>query len=425
MKFLRTLYVQVIIGIILGILVGWQFPSFQKDAKLISDIFISLIKMVIAPVIFFTVVLGIAGAGNLKRVGRVGGKALIYFEVVTTLALIIGLVTANLIRPGAGVDPSKVHRDDISKYVSTAAEMDWRQFVAHIVPSNVIGAFANGDIIPILFFGILFSFGLKKLGAAGQSLVHSFTQINEVLFHILRIVIRLSPLGAFGGMAYTVATFGFDSLAALGMLMLTFYVTALLFIFIVLNLIMRYFGFSLWKLLGYIKAELLIVFGASSSEAALPNLMQKMEAAGCDKSLVGLVIPTGYSFNLDGTTIYLSMAFIFLAQVYHVPLSLAQEITIIGILMITSKGAAGVTGSGLLVLTSTLTAMKVVPIEGLGLVVGIDRFMSEGRAITNIIGNTVATVVIAKSEKAVDVPLYLKVVEGKNTGVEVVTVPID
>jgi aerobic C4-dicarboxylate transport protein len=425
MKYLRTLYIQVIIGILLGILVGWLFPSFQKDAKLISDIFISLIKMMIAPVIFFTVVLGIAGAGNLKRVGRVGGKALIYFEVVTTLALIIGLVTANLIRPGAGVDPAKVHHNDISKFVTDAAQMDWRQFIAHIVPANVIGAFANGDIIPILFFGILFSFGLKKLGASGQGLIHSFTNINEVLFNILRIVIRMSPIGAFGGMAYTVATFGFDSLAALGMLMLTFYLTTLLFVFIVLNLIMRYFGFSLWKLLGYIKAELLIVFGASSSEAALPNLMQKMEAAGCDKSLVGLVIPTGYSFNLDGTTIYLSMAFIFLAQVYHVPISLAQEITIIGILMITSKGAAGVTGSGLLVLTSTLTAMKVVPVEGLGLMVGIDRFMSEGRAITNIIGNTVATVVVAKSEKAVDVPLYLKVVEGKKTEAVMVAVPID
>ncbi len=413
MKYLKTLYVQVIFGILLGIWVGWQFPSFQKDAKLISDVFINLIKMVIAPVIFFTIVLGIAGAGNLKKVGRVGGKALLYFEVVSTIALVIGLITANLIRPGAGVDPNKVHRDDITKFVSGASELDWRQFVAHIVPSNVIGAFANGDIIPILFFGILFSFGLKKLGTTGQGLIHSFTTINEVLFNMLRIVIRLSPLGAFGGMAYTVATFGFDSLTALGMLMLTFYLTSLLFIFIILNIILRLYGFSLWKLLGYIKAELLIVLGASSSEAALPNLMQKMEEAGCEKSLVGLVIPTGYSFNLDGTTIYLSMAFIFLAQVYHVPLTLMQQITIIGILMITSKGAAGVTGSGLLVLTSTLTAMKVVPIEGLGLLVGIDRFMSEGRALTNIIGNTVATIVVAKSEHALNVPLYKKIVEGK------------
>jgi aerobic C4-dicarboxylate transport protein len=424
MKYLKVLYVQVIIGILLGIFVGWQFPSFQKDAKLISDIFINLIKMVIAPVIFFTVVLGIVGAGDLKRVGRVGGKALIYFELVTTLALIIGLVVANIIRPGEGVDPSQVHRGDISKLTSDASQLDWRQFVSHIVPANIFDAFAKGDIVPILFFGILFSFGLRQLGTAGQSLVSNFEKINKVLFNILKIVIRVSPIGAFGGMAYTMATFGVDSLKALGTLMLTYYITSLLFIFVVLNLIMRFAGFSLWKLLGYIKAEIFIVFGASSSEAALPNLMQKLEAAGCDKSLVGLVIPTGYSFNLDGSTIYLSMAFIFLAQVYHIPLSFAQELTIIGILMITSKGAAGVTGSGLIVLTSTLTAMKVVPIEGLGLLIGIDRFMSEGRALTNVIGNTVATVVLAKNENSVDLAVYKKVVEGKRTGAKLVAKPI-
>ncbi|MFL5810724.1 MAG: cation:dicarboxylate symporter family transporter, partial [Flavisolibacter sp.] len=288
MKFLKVLYVQVIVGIIAGIIVGWQFPSFQKDAKLISDIFINLIKMVIAPVIFFTVVLGIVGAGDLKRVGRVGGKALIYFEVVTTIALIIGLFVANIIRPGEGVDPSQVHRGDISKLTSDASQLDWRQFVSHIVPANIFDAFAKGDIVPILFFGILFSFGLRQLGAAGQSIVINFEKINKVLFNILKIVIRVSPIGAFGGMAYTVATFGFDSLKALGTLMLTYYITSLLFIFVVLNLIMRFYGFSLWRLLGYIKAEILIVFGASSSEAALPNLMQKLEAAGCDKSLVGL-----------------------------------------------------------------------------------------------------------------------------------------
>lgn len=413
MKFFRALYVQVLIGIALGILVGYFFPGFSKDAKMISDIFISLIKMVIAPVIFFTVVIGISHAGDVKKIGRVGAKALIYFEIVTTLALVIGLVVANLVKPGSGIDPGVVHGADISKYTVEASRMDWRDFLTHIVPSNIIRAFADGDIVPILFFGILFSFGLRQLGAAGQGLMDSFEKINKVLFNVLKMVIRLSPVGAFGGMAFTVATFGFDSLKALGLLMLSFYATSILFIFIVLGLVMKFYGFSLFKLLAYIKAEILIVFGASSSEAVLPNLMQKLEAAGCDKSIVGLVVPTGYSFNLDGTTIYLSMAFIFLAQVYHIPISLGQEITIIGILMITSKGAAGVTGSGLLVLTSTLAAMKLVPVEGLGLIVGIDRFMSEARAITNMIGNTVATVVIARSERAVDMKQYRLAVEGR------------
>jgi aerobic C4-dicarboxylate transport protein len=354
----------------------------------------------------------------------VGGKALVYFEIVTTAALVIGLLVANFIRPGEGIDPKHIPPADISKYAS-AAKMDWGQFISNIVPQNIIEAFAKGDIIQILFFGILFSFGLRQLGAAGNGLAATFEKINKVLFNILKIIIKTSPLGAFGGMAYTVGIFGFQSLAALGTLMLSFYLTAILFIFIVLNLIARYYGFSLWKLLGYIKAEILIVLGASSSEAVLPNLMQKLEAAGCDKSVVGLVIPTGYSFNLDGTTIYLSMAVIFIAQVFHVPLSLGQQLTIIGILLLTSKGAAGVTGSGFLVLTSTLTAMKVLPIEGLGMLIGIDRFMSEARAITNMIGNTVATVVIAKSEKAIDLPLYRQVVEARHGTIRIAEQPID
>jgi aerobic C4-dicarboxylate transport protein len=411
MKFLKVLYVQVIIGIIAGILVGAFFPSFAPTGKLISEIFINMIRMVIAPVIFFTVVLGIAGAGDLKKVGRVGGKGLIYFEVVTTLALIIGLVVANIVQPGHGIPSEHLPAADLSKY-SAENGMNWGEFIAHIVPPNIVQAFAQGEIIQILFFGVLFSIGLKRLGPGGQSLIGSFEKINHVLFNILKIIMRVSPLGAFGGMAYTIGKFGFASLLVLGKLMACFYLTSILFIFIVLNLIARYFGFSLWRLLGYIKAEILIVFGSSSSESVLPNLIQKLEAAGCDKSVVGLIIPTGYSFNLDGTTIYLSMSVIFLAQVFNVPLSLAQQLTIIGILIITSKGAAGVTGSGFLVLTSTLTAMKVVPIEGLALLIGVDRFMSEARAITNMIGNTVATVAIARSENAVDLPVYRRVVEG-------------
>ena len=418
MKYLRVLYVQVIIGIVAGILVGVFFPSFAPTGKLISEIFINMFKMVIAPVIFFTVVLGIAGAGDLKKVGRVGGKGLIYFEAVTTLALVIGLVVANLVKPGHGIPSEHLPPADLSKYSGAANGMNWGEFISNIVPPNIIEAFAKGEIIQILFFGVLFSIGLKNLGSSGQSLTNSFEKINKVLFHILRIIMRVSPVGAFGGMAYTIGKFGFASLLVLGKLMASFYLTALLFIFIVLNLIARYFGFSLWKLLGYIKAEILIVFGSSSSESVLPNLIQKLEAAGCDKSVVGLIIPTGYSFNLDGTTIYLSMSVIFLAQVFNVPLSLGQQLTIIGILIVTSKGAAGVTGSGFLVLTSTLTAMKVVPVEGLALLIGVDRFMSEARAITNMIGNTVATVVIARSENAVDLPIYRRVVEGGQTETE-------
>jgi aerobic C4-dicarboxylate transport protein len=422
MKYLRVLYIQVIIGIIAGILVGWLFPEFNETAKLISDIFIRMIRMVIAPVIFFTVVLGIVNAGNLKSVGRVGGKALLYFEIVTTFALVIGLAVANLIKPGVGVDPAKFHAD-ITKYTA-AKPFSWRQFLQELVPENIVGSFANGDILQILFFGILFSFALKQLGSARTGIVDGFEKINKVLFNIIKIVIRFSPVGAFGGMAFTIGKYGFGSLLLLGKLMLTFYITSLLFIFVVLYLILKFYGFSLWKLLGYIKAEILIVFGASSSEVVLPNLIQKLEAAGCKKAVVGLVIPTGYSFNLDGTTIYLSMAVIFIAQVFNVPLSFGQQLTIIGILLITSKGAAGVTGSGFLVLTSTLTAMKVLPIEGLTLLVGVDRFMSEARAITNMIGNTVATVVIAKSENAVDMPLYRKIVEGKHTRAKVEMQPI-
>jgi len=410
MKYLKVLYVQVIIGIIAGVIVGYLFPSFSPIAKMISDMFINMIRMIIAPVIFFTIVLGIAGAGDLKKVGRVGGKGLLYFEIVTTFAIVIGLVVANLIKPGAGI----VH-DTVAGAKPALAEetFDWMQFVLHIVPTNVVDAFAKGDIIQVLFFGILFSIGLKQLHGYGESVIVTFEKINKILFNVLKMVMKVSPFGAFGGMAYTIGKFGFTSLALLGKLMLTFYITSLLFIFVVLNLIAKYYGFSLWKLLGYIKAELLIVFGSSSSESVLPNIMAKLEKAGCEKSVVGLIIPAGYSFNLDGTSIYLSLSVIFLAQVYHVPLSLTHELTIIGILLITSKGAAGITGSGFLVLASTLTALKIVPVEGLALLIGVDRFMSEGRALTNMIGNTVATVIIARSEKAVDMVQYRAVVENR------------
>ncbi|MEO7309990.1 MAG: C4-dicarboxylate transporter DctA [Chitinophagaceae bacterium] len=411
MKYLKLLYVQVLIGIALGIMVGFYFPGFAPTAKLMSETFINLIKMVIAPVIFISIVLGISNSGDLKKVGRVGGKGLLYFEIVTTIAIIIGLLAANIIKPGAGVNMQAASANATAP--ATVAPMNWGEFLSHIVPTNIIDSFAKGDIIQILFFGILFAIGMKRMGAYNQSLISGFEKINKVLFNILHLVIKVSPIGAFGGMAFTIGKFGFASLKLLGLLLGTYYITSLVFIFVVLNLIARYYGFSLWKLLGYIKDEIVIVFGASSSEPVLPAIMEKLEKAGCDKSVVGLIIPAGYSFNLDGTSIYLSLSTIFLAQVFHVDMSLGQQLSVIGILLISSKGAAGVTGSGFLVLTSTLTALKIIPIEGLALLIGVDRFMSEGRALTNVIGNTVATIVIAKSEKAVDMNQYREVVEGR------------
>jgi len=400
----------VLIGIVVGVIIGYLFPSFAPVAHIISETFINMIRMVIAPVIFFTIVIGIAGAGDLKKAGRIGGKAILYFEIVTTAALIIGMVMANLIKPGAGIDHSHVQTDKVAQFTTQAKDMNWGDFFSHIVPANIVDSFAKGDILQILFFSILFAVGLKWLGNSGTSLLLSFEKINAVLFNILKIIMRLSPIGAFGGMAFTIGKFGFGSLILLGKLMLTFYATGLLFIFVVLNLIARNYKFSLWKLLVYVKEEILIILGSSSSEAALPSVMKKLQEAGCEKEVVGLIIPTGYSFNLDGTTIYLSMSVLFLAQVYGVDLSLGQQLSIIGILLITSKGAAGVTGSGFIVLASTLAAIKVIPLEGLGILIGVDRFMSEGRALINFIGNTVATVVIAKSENALDEVVYERVV---------------
>ncbi len=412
MKYLKILYVQVLIGIFLGVVAGYFFPAFAPVAKMISEIFINLIKMIIAPVIFFSIVLGIAGAGDLKKVGRAGVKGLIYFEVVTTLAIIIGLVMGNVIQPGKGVNKDLLAAEAAHAGVKTTTEgIDWKEFIVHIVPGNVVEAFAKGEIIQVLLFAVLFAVALSKMGTAGKSVLHSFDKLNKVLFNILHMVIRISPIGAFGGMAYTIGKFGFATLVVLGKLMATFYLTGLLFIFVVLYLIMKYNGFSLWRLLGYIKAELLIVLGASSSEPVLPNLMEKLERAGCNKSTVGLIIPAGYSFNLDGTSIYLSLSVIFLAQLFHIEMSLAQQLSVIGILLLTSKGAAGVTGSGFLVLTSTLTALKIIPLEGLAVLVGVDRFMSEGRALVNVIGNTVAAIVVSKSENEIDIQQYRAVVE--------------
>lgn len=401
-KLFSNLTFQVLIAITLGILVGLYFPDTGKELKPLGDIFINLVKMVIAPIIFLTIVLGIAKMGDMKKVGRVGGKALLYFEIVTTIALVIGLMVSHFIQPGAGVDLNNVSKGDVSEYTTQGEKMDWVDFFIHIVPSNAVEAFAEGDILQVVFFAILFGVALSTFGDYGKPIIDFFERLSQVFFKIVNMVMRIAPLGAFGAMSYTIGKFGLKSLLPLGKLMISVYTTMFLFIFVILAIICKMYKFSILTYLRFIKEEILIVLGTSSSETVLPRMLDKMEKFGCSKSVTGLVIPTGYSFNLDGTSIYLSMAVVFLAQVFHIDLSLWQMITIIGILMITSKGAAGVTGSGFIVLASTLAAMKVIPLEGLGLLLGVDRFMSEARAITNLIGNGIATIVVAKSEKEFD-----------------------
>ena len=410
-KVFSNLTFQVLIAIIIGISVGTYFPGFAPTAQLISEGFINLISMLIAPIIFFTIVLGIAHMGDMRKVGRVGGKALLYFEIVSTVAIAIGLLVANVLKPGVGMITKAGDATKIVGYAEKAKDMNWAEFFLHIIPHNVIAAFAEGNILQILLFAILFGYGLNKLGGEGTSVLNAFDKISKVLFKIMKVIMRLAPIGAFGGMAFSIGTHGLESIVGMAKLMGSVYLTCILFIFIVLNGICRYYNFSLWAYLKYIRQEILIVLGTSSSESALPSMMQKMEAIGCDKSVVGLVIPTGYSFNLDGTAIYLAMAVIFLCQVFHVDLSLGQQITVLGVLMVTSKGAAGVTGSGFIVLVSTLTALKIMPIEHISILIGVDRFMSEARAITNVIGNGVATIVIAKSENQFDQEKYLKAIQ--------------
>ncbi len=400
----KNLTFQVIIAIILGITLGLLWPEAGKNMKPLGDTFINAVKMVIAPIIFLTIVLGIAKMGDMKKVGKVGGKAFIYFEVVTTFALIIGLIVVNVIKPGAGLDFDKLQKGDVSQFTSGGAEggINWVDFVTHIVPQNMVDAFAKGDILQVLFFSILFGVGLTALGEKGKPVIDFFDKLLQIFFNIVGYIMKAAPIGAFGAMAFTIGNFGLSSLLPLGKLMISVYMTMILFVVIVLNIICKMYGFSLWKYLKYIKDEILIVLGTSSSESVLPRMMNKMERFGCSKSVVGLVIPTGYSFNLDGTSIYLSMAVVFLAQVFNIDLSLTQQITIIAILMLTSKGAAAVTGGGFIVLASTLSAMQVIPVEGLALLLGVDRFMSEARAIINLIGNGIATIVVSKSENEFD-----------------------
>jgi aerobic C4-dicarboxylate transport protein len=410
-RIFRNLTFQVLVAISLGVILGLVAPDTAKAMKVLGDTFVNLIKMVIAPVIFLTIVLGIANMRDLKQVGRVGGKALLYFEIVTTFALAIGLIVVNVTKPGAGLDVSSLARGDVSKFTEQGKAMSFVDFFTHIVPSSAVDAFARGDVLQVVFFAVLFGFALSSIGERGRQLTTVLDQLNQVVFKIVAVVMKVAPIGAFGAMAYTIGAFGVKSLLPLGRLMLDVYVTMALFIFIVLNLILRYFGFSLWEYLKFIREEILVVLGTSSSEAALPLMLAKMERYGCAKSVVGLVIPAGYSFNLDGTSIYLSMAALFIAQAFGVELSLAQQLSVLGVLMVTSKGAAGVTGSGFIVLASTLGAMQVVPVEGVAILLGVDRFMSEARAITNLIGNGAATLVVARSENAFDDAQRVRAIE--------------
>jgi aerobic C4-dicarboxylate transport protein len=388
-KIFSNLTFWVLTAITSGALLGHFAPSTAVEVKFLGTWFIDLVKLFINPIIFLTISLGISGMGDLKKVGKVGGKALIYFEVVTTFALLIGILVANLIEPGKGVVTQNLGGGDISTYTQKSQSFSWLQFLK------------DNITIQVLLFSILFGVFLSKY--KNKNLIVNFlTPLSKYVFKALHWVMFLAPIGAFGGMAYTIGKYGIKTLFPLGKLMISVYATMALFIFLILNMILNYYKISLWKFLKYIREELLIVLGTSSSEAALPSLMEKLERMGCSKPVVGLVVPAGYSFNLDGTTIYLSMATLFLAQVYGVQLSLEQVLTVIGILMITSKGAAGVTGSGFVVLASTLSAIKVIPIEGLALLLGVDRFMSEARAITNFIGNGVATIWISSNENELD-----------------------
>jgi aerobic C4-dicarboxylate transport protein len=403
--FYAHLYVQVLTAIVIGILLGHFYPQLGEQMKPLGDGFIKLIKMMIAPIIFCTVVHGIASMEDMKKVGRVGLKALIYFEVVTTLALIIGLVVVNVLQPGAGMntDPRTIDTPSIQIYTTKAGQQGTVEFLMHIIPNTIVGAFAEGEILQVLLFAVLFAFGLHVMGERGKPVLAFIDGVSHALFNVVGIIMRLAPIGAFGAMAFTIGKYGIVTLLSLGKLMAAFYLTCVLFVLVVLGGIAWFAGFSILKFIRYIKEELLIVLGTSSSESVLPRMIAKLENLGCKESVVGLVVPTGYSFNLDGTCIYLTMAAIFLAQATNTELTLWQQLGIIGVLLLTSKGAAGVTGSGFIVLAATLSSVGSIPVASIALILGVDRFMSEARALTNLVGNGVATVVVSKWENALDV----------------------
>ncbi len=394
----KSLYFQVIVAIVLGVLLGHFQPETGAAMKPLGDGFIKLIKMIIAPIIFCTIVVGIAGMEDMKKVGKTGALALLYFEILSTIALVVGLVVVNVVQPGAGmnVDPATLDTKAIAQYAAPGKMQTTTEFLLAIIPNSAVDAFAKGEMLQVLFFSVLFGFALHGFGAKGRPVFDLIERLSHVLFGIVGIVMKVAPIGAFGAMAFTIGKHGLGSLAQLAKLMGSFYLTCFVFVFVVLGIVARLHRFSLWKFVRYIKEELFLVLGTSSSESALPRLMAKMENAGAEKSVVGLVVPTGYSFNLDGTSIYLTMAAVFIAQATNTPLSIGDQLTLLGVLLLTSKGAAGVTGSGFIVLAATLSAVGSVPVAGLALILGIDRFMSEARAITNFIGNGVATIVVAK-----------------------------
>ncbi len=405
MKYLRSLYLQVLAAIVAGVIFGHLQPDMGAELKPLGDAFIKLIKMLIGPIIFTTVVAGIGGMGDLKAVGRVGLKALIYFEAVTTLALIIGLIVANVFTPGVGIHATAASLDPgaVTTYAKAASHLSTVDWLMHLIPNTFVSAFVEGDILQVLFVALLFGFALAHLGPKGKFIVTLLHDASKVFFTMVSHVSKVAPIAAFGAMAFTIGKYGLGSLVSLAGLMACVYLTCFLFIAFVLGGIARYAGFSLWKILRFIREELLIVIGTSSSEAALPGLMAKLERAGCRETVVGVVVPSGYSFNLDGTCIYLTMAALFIAQATDTPLALGQQLGLIAVLLLTSKGAAGVTGSGFITLAATLAATGTVPVAGMALILGVDRFMSEARAITNFIGNAVATLVVAKWDDSFDV----------------------
>ncbi|MDB6082998.1 MAG: C4-dicarboxylate transporter [Gammaproteobacteria bacterium] len=391
---IRSLYFQVVIAIALGVLLGVARPEYAAMMQPLGDGFIKLIKMLIAPVIFCTVVMGIAGVEDVKKVGKTGGLALLYFELMSSVALIIGLAVANILRPGEGmnVEPNTLRTDPLGAgKLRSAAD-----FLLDVIPTTVVDAFARGEILQVLLFAILFGFALQRLNSRGAAILAFVEGLAEVLFGVVGMIMRLAPIGAFGAMAFTIGKYGFASLLALGKLMGSFYLTCLLFVFGALGLVARMHGFGMWRLLRYLREDLFIVLGTSSSESVLPRLMSKLEKLGVGKQVVGLVVPAGYSFNLDGTSIYLTMATLFIAQATNTPMTFFQQLTLLAVLVVTSKGAAGVTGSGFIALAATLSSVGTLPVAGLALILGIDRFMSEARALTNVIGNGVAALVVAK-----------------------------
>jgi aerobic C4-dicarboxylate transport protein len=400
----RSLYFQVLAAIAIGIALGHFAPELGAHMKPLGDGFIKLIKMMIAPIIFCTVVTGIAGMENMKALGKTGVLALLYFEVVSTMALIVGLVIVNVVGPGEGmnVDVSTLDAKSVESYARAAERQSVTDFLLDVIPSTIFGAFTSGDILQVLLFAVLFGFALHTVGERARPVYDFVDRVSHVLFRIVGMIMRLAPIGAFGAMAFTIGEYGLGSLASLGKLMACFYATCLLFVFVVLGVIARIHGFSIGRFVRYIREELFIVLGTSSSESVLPRMMSKMETAGAAKSVVGLVIPTGYSFNLDGTSIYLTMAAVFIAQATNTPMTLLDQLTLLGVLLLTSKGAAGVTGSGFIVLAATLSALGTLPVTALALILGIDRFMSEARALTNLVGNGVATIVVARWCGALD-----------------------